>query len=68
MRCPICDKTFEPSDSTALPFCSDRCRTIDLSRWLEEAYRMPLESVPQSGEDTADEDAGPSEGRTCSAP
>jgi endogenous inhibitor of DNA gyrase (YacG/DUF329 family) len=23
------------------PFCSRRCRTIDLGRWLDEAYRLP---------------------------
>ncbi|VTS03913.1 dna gyrase inhibitor : DNA gyrase inhibitor YacG OS=Cystobacter violaceus Cb vi76 GN=yacG PE=3 SV=1: DUF329 [Tuwongella immobilis] len=23
------------------PFCSKRCRTIDLGRWLDEAYRVP---------------------------
>lgn len=24
-----------------LPFCSERCRTIDLGRWLEEGYALP---------------------------
>lgn len=42
MRCPICDRQFELTESTALPFCSERCRTIDLGRWLGEAYRMPV--------------------------
>jgi len=44
MRCPICDKTFQPADTTAAPFCSERCRTIDLGRWLGETYSMPVES------------------------
>lgn len=44
MRCPICDKIFEPADSNAAPFCSERCRTIDLGRWLGEIYAMPVES------------------------
>jgi endogenous inhibitor of DNA gyrase (YacG/DUF329 family) len=30
------------------PFCSDRCRQIDLGRWLGEAYRIPPET---EGED-----------------
>ncbi len=42
MRCPICQSEFEPERSTALPFCSDRCRTIDLGRWLGESYQMPV--------------------------
>lgn len=26
----------------AVPFCSERCRTIDLGRWLGESYQMPV--------------------------
>lgn len=26
-----------------MPFCSDRCRLIDLGRWLHEEYSMPIE-------------------------
>jgi endogenous inhibitor of DNA gyrase (YacG/DUF329 family) len=42
LRCPICDRPFESNDSTALPFCSPRCRQIDLGRWLDERYGYPL--------------------------
>lgn len=41
MRCPTCEKEFDPTQSAALPFCSERCRTIDLGRWLDEAYGIP---------------------------
>jgi endogenous inhibitor of DNA gyrase (YacG/DUF329 family) len=41
MRCPTCEREFQPADSAALPFCSDRCRLIDLGRWLEEGYALP---------------------------
>ena len=50
MRCPLCNKQFEPSQSDALPFCSDRCRTIDLSRWLGEAYTLPVVPDPEADE------------------
>jgi endogenous inhibitor of DNA gyrase (YacG/DUF329 family) len=43
VRCPICDKRFEPVASSAMPFCSERCRRIDLGRWLGEEYRLPVE-------------------------
>jgi endogenous inhibitor of DNA gyrase (YacG/DUF329 family) len=48
MRCPICRNEFEPDQSTALPFCSERCRTIDLGRWLGETYQMPIFRDPDA--------------------
>jgi uncharacterized protein len=43
MHCPVCDKSFHADDSPALPFCSERCRLIDLGRWLDEDYGLPIE-------------------------
>lgn len=37
VRCPIC-KTPVPVDHPDMPFCSDRCRTIDLGNWASEKY------------------------------
>lgn len=42
VRCPICDSPM-PGDWTEYPdypFCSKRCRTIDLGRWLGEEYKV----------------------------
>jgi hypothetical protein len=58
MRCPICDKTFEPTTSDAQPFCGKRCQTIDLGRWLGEVYGMPAEFDPDSIEMPDENDAG----------
>ncbi|TWT47809.1 DNA gyrase inhibitor YacG [Botrimarina hoheduenensis] len=41
MQCPTCKKEFEPAASEAKPFCSERCRTIDLGRWLDEGQGLP---------------------------
>lgn len=44
--CPICGRPLlSGTDPSALPFCSMRCRQIDLGRWLGERYRIatPLE-------------------------
>lgn len=41
MRCPTCKREFDPAASTAKPFCCDRCRLIDLGRWLDEGYALP---------------------------
>jgi endogenous inhibitor of DNA gyrase (YacG/DUF329 family) len=57
MRCPICKKTFEPQiakDSIASPFCSERCRTIDLGRWLGETYSMPVDPEAEEFETSDD--------------
>jgi endogenous inhibitor of DNA gyrase (YacG/DUF329 family) len=42
-RCPICDKEAARRPANrAFPFCSDRCRLVDLGKWLGEAYRVPV--------------------------
>jgi uncharacterized protein len=45
MRCPICKKPVqEPGDAgqkSAFPFCSERCKLIDLGRWLDGKYQIP---------------------------
>ena len=50
IRCPICDKPFDPAASKAMPFCSERCRQIDLGRWLREVYSVPVEKVVEDEE------------------
>jgi len=37
LRCPICKKTVKSGDAD-FPFCSDRCRTIDLGKWASGEY------------------------------
>jgi endogenous inhibitor of DNA gyrase (YacG/DUF329 family) len=37
MRCPICRKEVQ-SDDPFVPFCSDRCRIIDLGNWASGKY------------------------------
>jgi endogenous inhibitor of DNA gyrase (YacG/DUF329 family) len=56
MRCPVCHREFEKSDSTAPPFCSERCRTIDLGRWLGESYSLPVKPDPDTEEPLAPAD------------
>ncbi len=45
-RCPICDRLMESQDRSTwpdFPFCSSRCRLIDLGRWLGQDYRIAEE-------------------------
>jgi len=37
--CPICKKPV-PFDDPNMPFCSDRCRLLDLGNWAAEKYRI----------------------------
>lgn len=41
MKCPICQKKFDPSKSEDKPFCSERCKEVDLGNWLSEGYTIP---------------------------
>ena len=41
LSCPICGKRFDPERTPSRPFCSERCRQIDLGRWLSEKYAVP---------------------------
>jgi hypothetical protein len=53
-KCPICDATFDREHSAALPFCSQRCKSIDLGRWLDERYSLPIERAEEESLDTSD--------------
>lgn len=49
LRCPICGKPAAPpiaegeTGTSPRPFCSDRCRLVDLNRWFDGAYQIPAE-------------------------
>ena len=48
--CPICGK---PAESEHRPFCSARCRRIDLHKWLSGSYAIPV--VEDDGGDDRDD-------------
>jgi endogenous inhibitor of DNA gyrase (YacG/DUF329 family) len=57
VRCPICQRLMQgetPKVWPQFPFCSPRCKLVDLGRWLGEDYRIP--SVPNDEEDAAETD------------
>jgi endogenous inhibitor of DNA gyrase (YacG/DUF329 family) len=39
LRCPICKKEV-PFDGPEMPFCSKRCRVIDIGNWADERYTI----------------------------
>ncbi|BEV73349.1 MULTISPECIES: DNA gyrase inhibitor YacG [unclassified Paludibacterium] len=52
VRCPTCrTKVRWVAASTWRPFCSERCKLIDLGQWAEEGYRLPaVETEPMENE------------------
>jgi uncharacterized protein len=54
MSCPICELQFDRNGSNHLPFCSPRCRQIDLGRWLNESYGLPYEGDDRPAADDVD--------------
>jgi endogenous inhibitor of DNA gyrase (YacG/DUF329 family) len=61
LRCPICKNPVDPGAEDS-PFCSERCRTIDLGKWATGQYVIPspieegeeIESLPSAS--TTDEE------------
>jgi hypothetical protein len=56
-KCPMCEKEAKPrAENEAFPFCSARCKQVDLYHWLHEDYRVPvIESNDDPGEATEHE-------------
>jgi uncharacterized protein len=61
-RCPICNKVIDETtlqnsrDGKFYPFCSDRCKLIDLGKWLDGNYRIPAVEDDKADEDSAKTD------------
>ena len=49
LRCPICKKSTKATEAD-FPFCSDRCRLIDLGKWASGGYVIP--SADSDAEET----------------
>ena len=46
--CPTCKKEVEQNEF--FPFCSERCKLVDLGRWIGEEYRIPADDKPSEPE------------------
>ena len=59
-RCPICEGEMVGADRSAwpdFPFCSSRCRLIDLGRWLGENYHVAADPEESGSTPQADNDS-----------
>lgn len=47
VNCPTCQKQTEWStDNPYRPFCSERCKLIDIGKWASEEYTIPVSDEP----------------------
>lgn len=53
MKCPLCKKDVDQS-SEFFPFCSERCKIIDLGNWASEKYVISTPVNPPSDEEEPD--------------
>lgn len=52
VSCPTCKKeTCYHANNPSRPFCSERCRLIDLGEWADEGHRIPGKPVPTEFDD-----------------
>jgi endogenous inhibitor of DNA gyrase (YacG/DUF329 family) len=51
VRCPTCQREVAwTAESQYRPFCSERCRMVDLGAWFAEERSLPVEPVATDGE------------------
>ena len=62
-KCPTCKREAQWQDNPYRPFCSERCKLVDLGKWVSEEYRVPGKALP---EETVDENEDDNRGRDSS--
>ncbi|MFZ6690586.1 DNA gyrase inhibitor YacG [Undibacterium sp. SXout20W] len=51
VNCPTCNSKVEwITENRFRPFCSERCKQIDLGAWAEEKYTIPAVNLPEDPE------------------
>jgi len=53
-KCPQCQKRTGRKDNSFFPFCSERCKLVDLGKWLDQGYSIPGDPIPPNPEDWQD--------------
>ena len=57
VKCPTCKKLVEWTEENQWrPFCSERCRLIDLGAWADESHRIPDNTPPDFDDHEVDKD------------
>ena len=67
MKCPTCNKEVEYAGNPYRPFCSERCKLIDLDNWLSERYRISTPITSEEESETTLAEQTPEAGRNGKA-
>jgi len=55
VKCPTCQRELDWEAAPFRPFCSERCRLIDLGAWLTEQHAIPDDAAPPQESSASDE-------------
>jgi endogenous inhibitor of DNA gyrase (YacG/DUF329 family) len=58
VRCPRCRKLADWYDNPHRPFCSQRCRILDLGAWADETYRIKGKRLSEDEKESDAEEEG----------
>ena len=56
-QCPICRKPTDSQSNSDFPFCSERCKLLDLGAWASEKYVISEPAIDESFPENLDRDA-----------
>jgi uncharacterized protein len=59
VKCPTCRREIDWASTPFRPFCSERCKMIDLGAWLSEKHAIPGETPGVEGEGGGPQDPDP---------
>ncbi|MDR1840469.1 MAG: DNA gyrase inhibitor YacG [Holophagales bacterium] len=58
LYCPTCRNSVRWENNPWRPFCSERCKLIDLGAWSSESYRIPEQPEAENGEGWSEAESG----------
>ena len=61
VKCPTCGRELEWANAPFRPFCSERCRLVDLGAWLSERRAIPGDDAPLPPDESQPGEKGPAE-------
>lgn len=59
LKCPHCGVESESAGNAYRPFCSERCKLLDLGCWISETYRIPQRTEDEDEDGDAPQEKDP---------